>query len=78
MQQTAVEWLVEEFKEKLTGNNLPNWVLDVIQQAKEMEKEQIVTTWNTAHQAGRFEGKGIAEENWQTFESYWKETFKSE
>ena len=78
MKQTAVEWLVEEFKEKLTGNNLPNWVLDVIQQAKEMEKEQIVTTWNTAHQAGRFEGKGIAEENWQTFESYWKETFKSE
>jgi hypothetical protein len=40
MKQTAVEWLVEEFKEKLTGNNLPNWVLDVIQQAKEMEKEQ--------------------------------------
>jgi hypothetical protein len=42
MKQTAVEWLVEEFKEKLTGNNLPNWVLDVIQQAKEMEKEQIM------------------------------------
>ena len=41
MKQTAVEWLVEEFKEKLTGNNLPNWVLDVIQQAKAMEKEQI-------------------------------------
>jgi hypothetical protein len=42
MKQTAVEWLVEEFKEKLTGNNLPNWVLDVIQQAKEMEREQII------------------------------------
>jgi hypothetical protein len=41
MKQTAVEWLVEEFKEKLTGNNLPNWVLDVIQQAKAMEKEQM-------------------------------------
>ena len=41
MQQTAVEWLVEEFKEKLTGNNLPNWVLDVIQQAIAMEKEQM-------------------------------------
>lgn len=43
--KTAVEWLVEEFKEKLTGNNLPNWVLDVIQQAKEMEKEQIKNAW---------------------------------
>ena len=41
MQQTAVEWLVEEFKEKLTGNNLPNLVLDVIQQAQTMEKEQM-------------------------------------
>ena len=41
MEQTAVEWLVEEFKEKLTGNNLPNWVLDVIQQAQTMEKEQM-------------------------------------
>ena len=42
MKQTAVDWLVEEFKEKLTGNNLPDWLLDVIQQAKEMEKQQIV------------------------------------
>jgi hypothetical protein len=72
MKQTAVEWLVEQYK-KVGGISI-----SMSKQAKEMEKEQIVTTWNTAHQAGRFEGKGIAEENWQTFESYWKETFKSE
>jgi hypothetical protein len=80
--QTAVEWLIEQMLKQgyfdvnkpLTFTNLDH----LQQQAKEMEKEQIVTTWNTAHQAGRFEGKGIAEENWQTFESYWKETFKSE
>lgn len=48
------------------------------EQAKEMEKKQHNETWDSAHQAGRFEGKGIAEENWQTFESYWEETFKSE
>lgn len=52
--------------------------VDEIIQAKEMEKEQHQETWETAHQAGRFEGKGIAEENWQTFETYWLETFKSE
>lgn len=46
--------------------------------AKKMEKEQHQETWDSAHQAGRFEGKGIAEENWQTFESYWEENFKSE
>jgi hypothetical protein len=73
MKQTAVEWLVEQ----ICGEHTSEWQ-EQIEQAKEMEKEQIVTTWNTAHQAGRFEGKGIAEENWQTFESYWKETFKSE
>jgi hypothetical protein len=72
MKQTAVEWLVEQYK-KVGGISISK-----SKQAKEMEKEQIVTTWNTAHQAGRFEGKGIAEENWQTFESYWKEIFKSE
>ena len=73
MKQTAVEWLVEQ----ICGDHTSEWQ-EQIEQAKAMEKEQIVTTWNTAHQAGRFEGKGIAEENWQTFESYWKETFKSE
>ena len=40
-QKTAVEWLVEQFKEKLTGSDLPGWVLEIINQAKQMEKEQI-------------------------------------
>ena len=42
----------------------------------EKEKEQLDLCWNTAHQAGRFEGKGIAEDGWQTFENYYKETYK--
>jgi hypothetical protein len=71
MKQTAVEWLVEEFKEKLTGNNLPNWVLDVIQQAKEIEKEQIEIAykegWNCPH------GEGFPE----TGEQYYNETYES-
>ena len=75
---TAVEWLEKELDKnfEIRGNS---FLFDkILKQAKAMEKEQIVTTWNTAHQAGRFEGKGIAEENWQTFETYWEETFKSE
>jgi hypothetical protein len=72
MKQTAVEWL----EYQLSEGTMP--IKEAFKQAKEMEKEQIVTTWNTAHQAGRFEGKGIAEDNWQTFETYWEETFKSE
>jgi len=51
---------------------------NTINQAKEMEKGQHQETWDVAHQAGRFEGKGIAEKDWQTFEGYWEENFKSE
>jgi hypothetical protein len=72
MKQTAVEWLVEQ----ITNGDIS--ARQAIQQAKAMEKEQHQETWDVAHQAGRFEGKGIAEENWQTFEGYWEETFKSE
>lgn len=36
-------------------------------------KQLLRDCWEAAHQAGRFEGKGIAEENWQTFESWYEE-----
>lgn len=42
-----------------------------------LEKEQHQETWETAHQAGRFEGEGIVEKNWQTFETHWEKTFKT-
>lgn len=43
--QTAVEFLVDEFKEKLIGNNVPEWVEKIIQQSLEMEKEQIIESY---------------------------------
>ena len=81
MKQTAVEWLVEKLSYSTSDGTIISHhkiINKLVEQAKQMEKEQIVTTWNTAHQAGRFEGKGIAEDNWQTFETYWEETFKSQ
>ena len=86
MTQTAmqqhIEWLestieIAQEQTPILVNVLKLCLNDATQRLA-MEKEQIVTTWNTAHQAGRFEGKGIAEDNWQTFETYWEETFKSE
>ena len=84
-QQTAVEWLVEQFKEydfadvKDTENyiiKMQSFVLtEKLEQAKEMEWEQKKECWDVAHQAGRFEGKGIAEKNWQTFEQYYNEIY---
>jgi hypothetical protein len=81
MKQTAVEWLAEALAiaYKIEEISLRNFTIKkLIKQAKEMELSQLVECWNTAHQAGRFEGKGIAEKDWQTFETYWEETFKSE
>ena len=71
MKQTAVEFLVDEFKEKLIGNNVPEWVEKIIQQAKEMEKEQIIE----AHDEGN---NNVWMVDNVTGEQYYNETFKSE
>jgi hypothetical protein len=41
-QQTAVEWLVKELNQKIDFIPLGKWdmIRDIIQQAKELEKEQ--------------------------------------
>ena len=70
--QTAVEWLVEQ----LTKNPLPQSkdefidgdLVDIINKAKEMEKEQHENTWYAGD-----EDAAIHE-----FEYYWKETYGGE
>jgi hypothetical protein len=44
MKQTAVEWLVEQLNEKIDFIPLDKWdmIRDIIQQAKEMERQQIM------------------------------------
>ena len=70
-QQTAVEYLVEQlFPKALSEQQYYH-----IEKAKQMEKEAHEETWDAAHQTGRFEGKGIAEENYYTFKQYYKEAF---
>lgn len=68
--QTAVQWFVEQLPLRMK-----NYMGKEIEQALQIEKEQSIECWNTAHQSGRFEGKGIAQENWQTFEQYYNETY---
>lgn len=60
--KTAVEWLVEEAN--LLENN--GWIITLINQAKEMEKEQII---NVVEYYCADTGEA---------ELYYKETFKSE
>ena len=56
-QQTAVEWIIKQLIFKTEFENLPNqYVLmsdknidHIIEQAKEMEKEQIISTYKEGH-----------------------------
>ena len=71
-QQTAVEWFFETLLK--SEPHILEWQ-KIFEQAKLMEMEQMEDCWIAAHQAGRFEGKGIAEEDWQTFFKYYNETY---
>ena len=70
--QTGVDFLMDKlFDPSTMAAEQIQW----FEQAKELEKQQMENTWAVAHQSGRFEGKGIAEENWQTFEDYYNENY---
>jgi predicted secreted protein len=68
MEKTAVEWLVNQLKEGIVFNEI-----EVIEKAKEMEKQQIVSAFN----------KGFVTDQWDKSkenksEQYYNETFESE
>lgn len=67
---TAVEWLVEHFKEY----GFRVFVHEIeIQQAKELEKQQIIDTWNHAELRVPKEMKHI-----NSAEQYYNEIFKND
>lgn len=71
LEQTAVEWLFEKLWE--TPKDKFNWY-SILEQAKQMEKEQIMTAFTQGDIFGAdfFDGVNITAEN------YYNETFKSE
>ena len=71
MKQTAVQWLVEQIKSDQNQKALSasEW-MQVIEQAKEMEKEQIIDAYETAEKDC---GKDFLHGD-----LYYHETFKSE
>jgi HEPN domain-containing protein len=68
--QTAVEWLYETLW-KQTDFSLPN---NILEQAKEMEKQQIIDAWTDAKYCNTM-GNEI---NYEDGEQYYNETFKKE
>jgi hypothetical protein len=67
MKQTAVEWLVEQ----ITNGDIS--ARQAIQQAKEMEKEQIIEAWNIR---AKIDGVLTYTDN-RTAEQYYNETYES-
>jgi hypothetical protein len=68
MKQTAVEWLQSEIDNKDMGE-IPMWIYEYIEQAKEMEKEQIVKA------AYEFMGTNF-DSNMGRAEQYYNGTYK--
>jgi hypothetical protein len=62
MKQTAIDWLVEKLKEN--GVNFWQEEIEMIEEAKEMEKQQIIDAYNNGDN--------------RSAELYYNETFKSE
>ena len=72
MKQTAVEWFFEqlEFNESVSRYEL-------LEQAKEMEKEQMKQLmWDLTEIDMKKSNKGLIIDN--MFDAYWNETFKTE
>lgn len=69
--KTAVEWLVD----KLMKGEFINSTNELIEQAKQMEKEQIMESWNDGNFLGR-NGNILLEYN--TGEQYYNETYKKD
>lgn len=64
MKKTAVEWLVEQ----ITDGTMP--AREAIQQAKAMEKEQIIEAHNSGYSEGIYQSCESGEE-------YYNETYES-
>jgi hypothetical protein len=73
MKQTAVEWLWLQIGNFPTMENLRTNIDKLLEQAKEMEKQQIIQFANEWYE-DYCEGSG----NFKYPEDYYNETFKSE
>ena len=89
MKQTAVEWFYDQLTEVDYGcinktflqinNSLAGHKLrELFEQAKAMEKEQIMDAFNEGFTEGCRYTTGFEQTLWEDDEQYYNETFKSE
>ena len=72
MKQTAVDWLFTQMSNILAGYETELNQSQMLEQAKEMEKEQIIDAW--------MDDRFPLDKDWvkQCAEQYYNETFKQE
>jgi cation transport regulator ChaC len=68
--QTAVNWMIEELIKKHVGK-VGNEYVEIFEQAKEMEKQQITDAWDSRNQ-------DVIKSDGKTSEQYYNETFKKD
>jgi hypothetical protein len=74
-QQTAIDWLVKKISNKMIGEiPMHRWdeIRDVVQQAKAMEKEQIIDARLSLDKSDNIWDSAIA---FEEAEKYYKETY---
>jgi hypothetical protein len=75
---TAIEWIVEQYEQKI-GKGISSVMADEIKQAKKMDKERIIKTYEVGISRGtNYEEDVYHKNNWRSGEKYYNETFKSE
>ena len=70
MKQTAVEWLEKQFVKLESTIGVHGVMYEIIEQAKEMEKEQIIQAY--------YQNGWNDNDNEHNAEQYYKETFKQD
>jgi hypothetical protein len=75
MKQTAVEWLVKKF---MTENTTREGWHEIFEQAKEMEKEQIIDAWDNGYDKGTRDRIEKISNPVGNAEQYYNEIYKSE
>lgn len=71
MKKSSIEFIVDNLLLPEYGEN-PEWVINIIQQAKEIHKKELESTYNHAMWALMDTGHG------ESFEEYYKNTYEKE
>jgi hypothetical protein len=76
--QTAVDWLIDQLEKYELYSKISFQCLKEIEQAKQMEKQEIIEAYSDGAKGGANDGKGQHKNGWvsiQMKEQYYNETF---